>query len=254
MKKNRGLPGREAIRDGKGREGGTLLHPGAVAAGEVAPADGLVLGGLHVAPEGYADGLAPDAGHAAAGVAAVAPAVRIRGEGAALQLGGEVFLMHPSLGGADDVAAVVEHEGKGVRVAEVVEGGDFVAATAGVVDGGVGLVRGVHEDELHLALGGLLANVGDVVLAVLTATADVGGAVDNPDDVGGGVLLLQLIDADGGAADEVCPPVVMGVRAAEFLPRLEGNTAGKHNIHRRGGVHHGGQQGCHHQLLQIHAR
>ena len=89
------------------------MHPFAGAFGEFTVADGVVAGGFRVAPEGEAEGFLPGGAHAVAGVAAVADAVGIRGEGFFAEELTDILLVNPLGGGGNDVVAVVEHHGVG---------------------------------------------------------------------------------------------------------------------------------------------
>ena len=232
------------------REPRGSMHPLAATLGEFTIADGVVAGGLCVAPEGETERFLPRGAHAVAGVAAVADAVGIRGESLLAEELADVLFVNPLGRGGDDVVAVVQHHGVGRGVAEVVEGGDGGC----LVDGAAGLFGGIRPDEFDFVFSCGFPDVAHVVLALLLASGNVGRAVDDPDNGGFGVLGLNGGDADGGCPHKVCPPIIMCHGTAQVLPALEGYAAGHDDFRApaKGGGHQ--QSCCGYGAKQCHAQ
>lgn len=221
-----------------------LFNPFAHAFRQPAVGDRAVAGGFRVAPEGNAHDALPPAGHAGPRVAAEAPAVGPRGENVPADAV-QVCFVNPFRGDGHDVVAVVQHPRKTVGMAEVVEGFHEVSAEArGGIQRPDGLVRAVHPDELDLVLGSQVGNPAGIGLAVLPSPCRIARTVNDPGDSGGGVLLLDLGDADGGGPYKVGPPVVMPVRLySQSFPLSEGGTAAHDDVDGPGQSRTAHQQG-----------
>ena len=121
--------------------------------------------------------------------------------------------MNPFRGNSHDVVAVVQHPRIAIGMAEVVKGFHFIAAEARRrIQRPDSLVGTVHPDKLDFVLGSQVRNPAGVRFAVFLPPGCVTGAVNNPGDSGGRVLLLDMGNTDGGGPYKVGPPVVMPVR------------------------------------------
>lgn len=201
------------------------MPAGGVTAGVIGASDG--------ADHALSGGLAPKGTHAFTGVAAPALDEGTGSEVGAIDLS-EFGFVKPSLGAAVNLVAVIEHEAGAVGVAEVFEIGDLDAVARlsriEVVDE---LLLGVEENQVNLELLLHALNLRDEVLLFLPfAPADIAGLVDQPGDESVvAVCLAQLLKADAGGMDEICPPVIVG-NPLELLPFDERRAAGDDNIFR----------------------
>ena len=97
------------------------LYPATITRGKAAIADRVVARGFQISPHGHAYSLIPLSTHAAAGVTAETAATSIGSKSCFINLGGQIVLMHPLRRSTDNIIAVLQHEGMGIRVAEIIE-------------------------------------------------------------------------------------------------------------------------------------
>ena len=153
--------------------------------------------------------------------------------------------MDPFRGNGHDIVAVVQHPRIAVGMAEVVKGFHLVAVEArGGIQRPDGLVGAVYPDEPDFILGSQVRNPAGVRFAVFLPPGCVTGAVNNPGDSGGRILLLDLGDADGGGPYKVGPPVVMPVRLySQPFPLPECGAAAHDDVNGPGQTRAAQQQG-----------
>lgn len=148
----------------------------------------------------------------------------------------DITFVEPGCGDGHDVAAVIEHKGMFVGVAEEVEG------FHGTVGAGVvfcdEVTGGAEPDESGVALVCLFSDPLHVGFAVLATAGFVAFAVDHPDE--GRLFALGQTDfrhAEGGSADEVRPPTIVAVILdTEVFPFPEGGSTGYDEVFGKQGL------------------
>ena len=188
-----------------------------------------VVGGAVGACERDADGAFPDGAHAFGGMAAPTFAIGVAVEDRGFDAR-EVTFVEPGSGNSHDVVAIVEHECIAVRVAEKIEGFDGLRRAG--VNGPDEAGAAVDPDERGVVFFGELRSPGGVWGIVFETGCRIACSIDHPHDFDvGPVDFVDFIDAQGGGADEIGPPVVVSVGFdAKVFPSAECGAAGDDDV------------------------
>ena len=139
----------------------------------------------------------------------------------------QLGLVQPTLRSAADFVAVVEHEARAVRMAEVIKRSNLVSGSIfAVVKIVTKLVGRPKIDKLQVI--GLAHRIDDTkqVLFLLSLSPFVSGAVNQPSHVRRRTILLtELSNPDSASSDKIHPPIVVRFDLV-FFPRHEGRSAG----------------------------
>src|SRR5260221_5252619 len=141
----------------------------------------------------------------------------------------ELGLVQPTFGSAADFVAVVEHEARAVRMAEVIKRSNLVSGSVfAVVKIVTKFVGGPKIDQLQVI--GLAHRIDDTkqVLFLQSLSPFVSGAVNQPSEVRRRTILLtELSNPDSASSDKIHPPIVVRfelARSEEHTSELQSHS------------------------------